>query len=418
MKIWILNHYATDMYFSGGGRHQWFAKYLIRDGHEVRIFCANTLHNSENIIDTGEEQFIEKVGKDNVPYCFIKTAPYKGNGVSRIKNMLSFYRRVKSVCQKKFKCGDTPDVILASSVHPLTLMAGIQIGNKFNIPCICEVRDMWPFTLVEFGRLKEASIITKLLYKGEKWLYKKADRLIFTMKGGKQYILDKGWEEDINLDKIYYINNGIDLEDFNINKNLYEFADSDLDSDKFKVIYTGSMGEANQIDKIIEVAKGIKDIGIGNIIFILYGDGPLRESMERRCYEEEISNVIFKGKVEKNKIPCILSKGDANILTIKDSALYRYGISMNKVFDYLASAKPMVCNNRYIDSIADHEICAIVDKDLVQGILAVYGMDGMEYNNICQNSKQVSRKYDFSVLTNKLIDVIDCCLLEFDRNEK
>jgi hypothetical protein len=30
------------------------------------------------------------------------------------------------------------------------------------------------------------------VYAGEEWIYKKADKLVFTMKGGREYITDQG----------------------------------------------------------------------------------------------------------------------------------------------------------------------------------------------------------------------------------
>ena len=51
MKIWIFNHYATNQYIDGTGRHQGLAKYLIRKGHDVKIFCADTVHNSNETTD-------------------------------------------------------------------------------------------------------------------------------------------------------------------------------------------------------------------------------------------------------------------------------------------------------------------------------------------------------------------------------
>ena len=32
--VWIINHYANHMYFSKGGRHYSFAKYLKENGYE------------------------------------------------------------------------------------------------------------------------------------------------------------------------------------------------------------------------------------------------------------------------------------------------------------------------------------------------------------------------------------------------
>ena len=133
MKIWILNHYATNMYFDGLGRHQSFAKYLIKKGHEVKIFCASTVHNSDEVVDLDGKQYIEKKGMDNVPYIFVDTSIYKGNGVSRIKNMYSYYKNVKKVVSEYIKKEGKPDVIYASSVHPLALVAGINLKKKFTL---------------------------------------------------------------------------------------------------------------------------------------------------------------------------------------------------------------------------------------------------------------------------------------------
>ena len=103
MRIWIFNHYATDMYFDGAGRHQSFAKYLIRDGNEVKIFCASTVHNSDISINTGDKKSVEKIGKDNVPYIFIKTKNYVGNGRQRIRNMIEYYLKIFGVARQEIK---------------------------------------------------------------------------------------------------------------------------------------------------------------------------------------------------------------------------------------------------------------------------------------------------------------------------
>lgn len=133
MKIWILNHYATDMYFDKGGRHHSFAKYMIRMGHDVKIFCANTVHNSDIVVDTENKLFIEKCSEDNIPYVFVKARPYQGNGRTRILNMLDYYKNIKHVLNEYRKQEGLPDVVLASSVHPLTLVAGLNGRRKIKL---------------------------------------------------------------------------------------------------------------------------------------------------------------------------------------------------------------------------------------------------------------------------------------------
>ena len=85
--------------------------------------------------------------------------------------MFSFFLNLLLTAKKFAKAYGEPDVILASSVHPLTLVAGIKIAKRFGVPCICEVRDLWPETLVAYGAIKETNLLAKMLYKGEKWIY-------------------------------------------------------------------------------------------------------------------------------------------------------------------------------------------------------------------------------------------------------
>ena len=154
------------------------------------------------------KMYVEKNDNaDYIPFVFIRTPQYKKNGFSRIKNMTSFYTALFKVAKEYCRSHDKPDLIFASSVHPLTLVAGIKLSKKLGIKCICEVRDLWPESFVAYGKLNEKSLFASILYKGENWIYKKAGALIFTMEGGKNYIKDKKWDKksggSIDLQKVY-----------------------------------------------------------------------------------------------------------------------------------------------------------------------------------------------------------------------
>lgn len=206
------------MFFNQGGRHYWFAENLLKQGYEPIIFCANTKHNNKVIIDTERRKYVIKE-TNGIPFVFVKTSPYQGNGFGRVKNMFGFSKNLLLIAKKFAKDYGKPDVILASSVHPLTLVVGIIIAKKFKIPCICEIRDLWPEAIFAFGKLKEKSLIGKTLIAGEHWIYKNADALIFTKEGDTDYIKERKWDTKqggvIDLKKAYYINNGVDIDAFN-----------------------------------------------------------------------------------------------------------------------------------------------------------------------------------------------------------
>ncbi len=409
-NIWIWNHYATNTFKDQGGRHYWLAENLIKNGYNATVFCASTIHTSLENIDTGKKKYILDT-VNSIPYVFIKTPLYAGNGLQRIKNMVAFYLNLFPVTREYAKCYGKPDIILASSVHPLTLVAGIKIARKFGIPCICEVRDLWPESIVASGFLKKNSIVYKILHQGEKWIYKNADSLVMTCEGNKDYIIEQGWEKDVPLEKIHYICNGIMLDAFDKNSEENPVIDSDLDDPRYKnIVYAGAVRKANNIGMIIDAAKIIQDKGIEGIRFLIYGNGDEVEPLQRRCKAEHIHNVIFKGHVAKKYIPSIVKKAYINILHA-NSIFYKYGQSQNKMFEYLAAGRCIIQTYQAAYGICDKYHCGIVLPDQNSEEIAKTAImlfyDEEKCNTMGKNARQASYEFDFKKLTEKLISIIE-----------
>jgi len=408
-KIWIWNHYATNMFYDQAGRHYSFAENLINQGYEVTIFCASTLHFSKENIDTNGKKFIlNKV--NGIPFVFVKTCDYTGNSIQRLKNMFYFYKNMFPVSKEILKEIERPDIIIASSVHPLTLVAGIKIARKFKIPCICEVRDLWPESIVAYGLLKKDSVLVKILYKGEKWIYKNADSIIMTWPGGKQYIIDKKWENKIDLDKIEYISNGIDIEKFDFKSEYFIAHDIDLGNMNYKnVVYAGSIRKVNNIGILLDSAKIIQDKGYKDIRFLIYGSGDELEELNNRCIYEQIDNIRLKGKVEKKYIPYILKKSYINILHNRSTTLDKYGQSQNKLFEYLAAGRAIVQTYKTAYSIFEDNNCGVMTSVQTPEEIAEEIIKICENNNyyINENARKVAYNFDFKELTKKLVNMIE-----------
>lgn len=402
------------MYKNKGGRHYWFAENLIKEGYDATVFCANTYHNKSEFIDTGKKKYAIDI-LNGIPFVFVKTTTALGNGFDRIRNMMQFYRNLFSVAKAYAKENGKPDFIVASSVHPLTMVAGIQIAKRMNVPCICEIRDLWPEAIFSFNKARENSILGKILVKGEHWIYKKADALIFTKEGDTDYIKEKKWDTvqggDINLDKAYYINNGVDVEAFNKSINEEIIEDEDLDSGKFNIVYVGAIRPVNNVGNILDTAKLLKKYE--DIQFLIYGDGNQKEMLEDRVANEELDNVKMKGYVNKQFIPYILSKSSVNILNYSHTQYnWTRGNSSNKLFEYMASGKPIISTVKMGYSIIEKYSCGIelqnsTPNELAQAIIEIRNMSIQEYNLFGINAKKGANDFDFRVLTRKLVKVIN-----------
>ncbi|WP_016839522.1 glycosyltransferase family 4 protein [Ureibacillus thermosphaericus] len=410
-KIWIFNQYNMPPEYGHLNRHYNLGKYLKKLGHEPTVFVGSYLHNTPYQM-INDETLIKKYENCDFSYYFIKTCNYGNSKIKRVYAMYEYYKNLLKVT----KSFEKPDVIIGSSAHPLAAIAAIKLGKKYGCQSIVEIRDLWPESFTEYGIMSKKNPILRLLYKGEKWIYEKADKIIFTMEGGKDYIIEKGWDKDnggpINLNKIYHINNGVDLEVFSFNKEQYHFKDEDLDNpDYFKVVYAGSIRLVNNVKSIVDAAKEIKNMGEKNIRFIIFGEGSDKSSLEEYCQKNKIDNVVFKGFVDKKYIPNILSKSDLNIIHFQQNNIKKYGASLNKMFEYFASGKPTISDCQFGYDIIKKFNCGFVinnasAKQLAEKIIFISKMPKDEYQKYCVNSLIAAKEYDFKNLANKLIKLI------------
>lgn len=409
-----MNHYASNMFRDKAGRHFWFARKLRETGYHPVVFCANTFHNCNDRINTQKQKYT--VIQDNdIPYVFVKTKPSKGNGIDRILNMTLFFFNLFPVSKQiKRKLG-APDIIIASSVHPLTLVAGICIARKNKIPCICEIRDLWPEAIFAFGKVKENSLLGRILTLGEHWIYRNADALIFTKEGDTDYLREKGWTTeqggDIDLQKCHYINNGVNITDYDccISKN--QLHDKDLDKDTFNVVYTGMLRPVNNVGNLLDCAKLLNEDK--EIQFLIYGDGSEWDLLQKRVKEENLTNVKMKGFAERKYIPYILSKSSVNILNYSQKQYnWSRGNSSNKLFEYMASGKPVISTVKMGYDIIEKYQCGIsleydTPDNLAKAIISIKNMPVETYREFCHSARAGAVNFDFDVLVNKLTHVIE-----------
>ena len=408
MRIWLINHYAVPPRYYPLARQNYFAKYLMRAGHEVTIFAASTVHNSDLNLIEDDTPYREDV-VDGVHYVLIRCKSYHGNGVSRILNMLEFARKLPGVCDKYPR----PDAIVATSMPPMSCAAGIKLARKYGCRGIAEIADLWPESIVAYGIAGPRNPAVLYLRRLEKWIYTKSDAVVFTMEGAYDYIKEQHWESAVPRSKVHYINNGVDLELFDYNRENCRLEDADLeDPNTFKVIYTGSVRPANNPNLLIDCAEKLKDYPA--IRFLIYGGGENLEELREACQTRHIDNCIFKGPVKKNYIPYVLSKSNLNLLNYSHeiAAIYRFGSSQNKLFDYMASGKPILANIQMAHSLVETYRCGF-SKDLktaddyAMAVLAVYELPPDKRQELGDNARRAAGEYDFKKLTEKLLDVIE-----------
>ena len=413
MNIWILNHYAVPPSYYYLARSFYFAKKLMERGHRVTIFAGSSVHNSDiNLIEDGRAY--REIVDDGICYVLLRGRSYAGSGRDRVINHIEVARRMGRLCPRLTAAYGKPDVIYASAGQTLTLVAGIHVAKRLGVPCVCEVTDLWPESFVAFGLMSRKNPLLRLLYRGERWVYQKADALIFSMEGGRDYIIEKGWDTahggSVDLDKISYINNGVDLASFDEQAaqtpdDAYITAPS-----TFKIVYTGSLRTVNDIHALLDSAAALRDKA-PQCRILVYGDGDEREALAAKY--ADCDNIRFMGRVPKSAIPAILTRADVCFIDGCEgggAAIARFGMSQNKIFEYLAAARPIVfpVPGRY-DLIGAHG-CGFTVENNAQAVTEAL-LTLVQSPSLCEQmggaARRLAQEFDYNALTDKL-----CAILE------
>ena len=409
MNIWILNNYNMLPEQGGLVRHYNFAKCLAEKRHHVSVFVGSHPHNTD--LQMIQVRSAWKIGqKTPFRWVYVRTLNYAGSRLKQILSMFQFYRNGKKAALAFFNQGERPDIILGSSAHPLAAVLAIRLAKRFRCKSIAEVRDLWPESIVAYGIAGPHNPAVLALRRLEKWIYKKADALVFTMEGAYDYIVEQGWDKDIPRSKVHYINNGVDLEQFDYNTEHFHVDDPDLDDpNTFKVVYTGSIRKVNNLGLLLDAAKCVND---PRVKFLIWGDGDEREALERRVRDEGLTNVVFKGRVEKKYIPSIVSRANLNFAHNSFTYLFNYGISFNKLFDYFAAGQPILCDfpcryNPVIIYGAGMEVRDTRPQEIAAVIGQLAELPAEQRRLMGANARRAAEDYDFKRLTDKLMAVIE-----------
>ncbi|RPF54209.1 glycosyltransferase family 4 protein [Aquisalibacillus elongatus] len=411
MNLWIFNHHAGE-----SGRHPSFSYYLNKKGVNVTLFSSSFIHNSyTEIKEYNSLEYFKTEEKDGYKRVYIKTPRYHNNGAKRLWNQIMFAYRSFKASKVLLKNKDKPEVIVGSSVHLFTGLSAYYLSRKVGSKFVFEIRDVWPQTLVDLGALKEKSLVTKIFRSIEKFLYNKADKIISVLPHGYRHISKYG----ISRDKVIYIPNGIDLK--SSNKKVGFLAEEpksffESNSKKFIITFTGAHGLANGLKTVVRAASELEKMEENKHIkshILLVGDGPEKNNLIELAKQLNLKNITFLNKVNKDQVPHILQHSDVCLFHLKSTPVFKYGLSSNKLFDYMNSGKPMIFAADTSYDFAEEaqngiSIPAESPKQIAESILELKRKMPEELYEMGQNGKKfVTSKHDLEKLADGVLEVCE-----------
>lgn len=393
-NIWIINEYAGGPHFGMEFRPFYISRALQKLGYDVTIITASYSHLFKNLPEVNKKYEIQEI--DGVKHLWIKVPHYSSSHSK--KRILKWFVYTYSLFFLPIKKLTKPNFIIVSPMQTMPIYPAYRWAKKFNSKLIFEIKDIWPLSVIELGNYSPKHPFIKFLKYFEKFAIQKSDAIVSVLPNYGEYLKDEGYNKNFN-----YIPNGVDLEEMQNIKPINPLVEEKIPNNKFIIGYTGTIGIANAMQYLIDAAILLKDNK--NIFFVIVGDGGDKEKLMQQT--NNLDTILFLNAVPKQQVQSVLKKFDVCYMGMEEKSVYKYGISPNKIFDYMYSAKPILFCINSPNNVIELAHCGISVNKLEPGLIAekvlqLYNMSKTDRENLGQNGKNfVMQNHTFDILAQR-----------------
>ena len=297
-------------------------------GYEVTIVAAGFHHQMRRPKNLGRLPVEERI--DGVHYVWMPGRRYDpSSGLQRTLNLILFFLQLLRFPPRQYLRSRKVVAVVASSPSLFTSLNGLLLARRLRTRFVFEVRDLWPLSLVELMRVPRWNPLVVVLQLLEDLAYRTADVVVSVLPRSRSYMVRHG----LRPSKFVYIPNGVDAE-----VSGEAVSPSRPSREHFVVGYLGSLGHINAIEHLVEAARLLR--GDSTVRFVIVGAGPVRERL--LAGSRGLPNVLFKEPVPKREVQSVLGTFDVAFIGWRVCPLYRYGVSANKLFDYMYASIPIL----------------------------------------------------------------------------
>lgn len=402
-SILIINHYAGSSKMGMEYRHFYLARELVRMGHTVTIVAASFSHLRGN--NPLPDHSLQETVENGVSFVWIKTPPYYRNNAYRARNIAAFLSSLRRHAKQLVK-DHRPDVVVASSTYLLDIYPAARITKLAGARLVFELHDVWPLTLTELHDYPPRHPLIRVLGAAERASYRLADAVVSILPGAALRARELG----ITNKKITHVPNGISPENTGAcEKSSAQQRIAHLKAQgMFTVVYVGGFAQANALETLVQACSLLPD----GIAVVLVGKGERKTELMAFATQKNLRNLYFEEYVQKAQTHGVLTEADCLYLGARASALYRYGIGMNKLYDYMLAAKPIVFG---IDA-PDNEVCACAcgvcvqpqsAEALAEGILHLWAMPSAQRESMGARGREyVLANRTYTALAQQFLDAV------------
>jgi glycosyltransferase involved in cell wall biosynthesis len=408
IRILLINHYAGSAYHGMEYRPFQLAREWIRHGCDVTILAASFSHLRNHQPDMGAHgKVIQDI--DGIRYIWYQTPSYRGNGLKRAYNIWTFCRHVWQDSDALSK-EVAPDVVIASSTYPMDIWIASRIARRSNAKLIYEIHDLWPLSLIELGGMSRLHPFVVVCGLAEKRAYREADCVVSMLPLVQEHVVRHG----LSREKLVIVPNGISPVEWTgqtpaVQDEVTGCIRRFRDQNRLVVGYTGAHGMPNALDTVLDAAKMLTH---DPFAFVMIGNGHERERLAERVAGENISGVVMFPAVSRDRMPALLQSFDILYIGLQNQPLFRFGISPNKLMDYMMAGRPVLCAIRAGNDPVSEAGCGLTiepesPQAIVQGLRDLAELSPEERDQMGRRGREyILKHHSYPVLAGKFLDIM------------
>jgi glycosyltransferase involved in cell wall biosynthesis len=174
----------------------------------------------------------------------------------------------------------------------------------------------------------------------ENFAYRRADWVVSMLPNAESHMRRHG----LSAGKFVYLPNGVHPSEWREGHDgvpalHYEAIRRMKAEGRFLVGYAGAHGVANALDCVVHAATLLRDTPV---VVALFGNGAEKRRLMDLVSRLNLVNVKFFPPVPKSAVPDLFDCMDVLLITLQRNSIFRFGISPNKLLDYMMAAKPII----------------------------------------------------------------------------
>lgn len=333
--IWYIHPYAGG---PGVGRYD-RPYHLCRHWGEMGYDSVILTPSEHHLLDTPRAPGVERIA--GVTYEFIRSPAYRGNGVGRLLNMAAFTAQLVRQGKALATRHGRPSMIIASSPHPYAYLAAERLARQFACRSVFEVRDLWPLSLVELAGVSPSHPLVRATDWLERRAYRTAGAVVSLLPCTREHMFARG----LTADRWHYIPNGVETgatRSDPVETGALGCARKWRAEGRAVVVYAGALGRPNHVESLVRAMAMQRDADTDTRAIIV-GRGELETELAALVSQLRLQDrVAMFPQIPKSAVLTLLAEVDAGFISLRPEPLFRFGVSPNKLFDYMLAGLPVV----------------------------------------------------------------------------